>query len=428
MPEKKQKRTYDWLRLDNAGILFPGQNTSKWSNIFRCSIELKEEIDPDILRQALLNIMPRFPGFSVRMRKGLFWYYLEKNPLPAPLVNKDIQNPCYRVKFKEGDRFLFRVYYYGKRISVDLFHAISDGYGSANFTCTLVAEYLRLKGNNIPTGGFVKDITEAPSDTELQDAFHKYARHKAGHAITGKRVYHPKGTPVPLHHVNFTSGIMSFSEVRKLAKEKGVTITEYFAAMLLDIHCRKQLRETRNQKEVSVQIPINLRNIYPSDTMRNFSVCLLVKVDPNLGEYTFDELLQQVALQLRLERDEKKLNAMISQHVKLEKNPVLKYLPLPLKNLGLSVATIVAAEKTASAYLSNLGPLDIPEEMLTHIEKIIFTPGSGIHHAARCGLATIGDKLIFTFANILEEADIERDFFTSLVKQGVHVKIESNRN
>ncbi len=427
MAEKGKKSSFDWLRLDNAGILFPGQNTSKWSNIFRFAIELKEDIDPDILKQALLNVMPRFPGFDVRMRKGFFWYYLEKNPLPAPFVHEDIQNPCYRVKFKEGDRFLFRVYYHGKRIAVDLFHAISDGYGSANFTCTLVAEYLRLKGNEISTGGFVKDIKETPPHSELQDSFHKYARHQAGHSITGKHVYLPKGTPVPHHHVNFTTGIMSFDAVKKLAKEKGVTITEYFAAMLLDIHCQKQLRESRSQREVSVQIPINLRNIYPSDTMRNFSVCLLVKVDPNLGEYSFDELLQQVALQLRLERDEKKLNAMISQHVKLEKNPFLKYLPLPVKNLGLGVATLVAAEKTATAYLSNLGPLNIPQEMYAFIEKIIFTPGPGIHHAARCGLATIGDKLIFTFANILEEADIEREFFTRLVKMGVHVKIESNR-
>jgi hypothetical protein len=152
-----------------------------------------------------------------------------------------------------------------------------------------------------------------------------------------------------------------------------------------------------------------------------------VKVNPKLGEYSFDELLQQVALQLRLERDEKKLNAMISQHVKLEKNIFLKYLPLPVKNLGLGVATLVAAEKTATAYLSNLGPLSLPEEMMEHIEKVIFTPGPGIHHAARCGMATFGDKLVFTFANILEESDIEREFFTRLVKMGVHVKIESNR-
>ena len=199
MSDKPMRRSPDWFRLDNAGILFPGQNTSKWSNIFRCAVELKEEVDPDILRQALVNVMPRFPGFSVRMRKGLFWYYLEKNPLPAPLVREDIQNPCYRVKFKEGDRFLFRVYYHGKRIAVDLFHAISDGYGSANFTFTLTAEYLRLKGYEIPAGGFVKDLTETAPKRELEDSFHKNARSKAGHSITGKRVYHPKGTPVPKH-------------------------------------------------------------------------------------------------------------------------------------------------------------------------------------------------------------------------------------
>ncbi len=427
MAENRLRQAPDWFRLDNAGILFPGQNTSKWSNIFRFCLELKEDIDPKLLQQALENILPRFPGIDVRIRKGLFWYYLEKNPVSSPRVNKDILNPCYRVKFKENDRFLFRVYYHGKRVAVDLFHAISDGYGNANFTCTLVAEYLRLKGNTIKAGGFVKDLNEKPSKTELEDAFHKYAHSKAGHAITDKHVYHPKGTPVPKHFVNITTGIMSLEAVKKLAKSKGVTVTEYFAAMLMDIHCRKQLRESKKLKEVSVQIPINLRNVYPTDSLRNFSVCLLVKVNPNLGEYSFDELLQQVALQLRLERDEKKLNAMISQHVKLEKNPALKYLPLPLKNFGLSVATVVAAEKTASSYLTNLGPLTLPEEMLPFIEKVIFTPGPGMHHAARCGIATIGDTLTFTFANIHEEADIERDFFTFLVKQGVHVKIESNR-
>ncbi len=132
-------------------------------------------------------------------------------------------------------------------------------------------------------------------------------------------------------------------------------------------------------------------------------------------------------MQLRLEKDEKKLNAMISQHVKLEKMAVLKYLPLPVKNLALSVATIVGAEKTTSAYLSNLGPIKIPEEMKPYIEKMMFCPGPGIHTAARCGIATFEDTLVFSFANNLQEADIEREFFTRLVKMGVHVKIESNR-
>lgn len=427
MPDKKTFQPPEWFRLDNAGILFPGQNTSKWSNIFRVSVELKEAVEPDILKQALENIMPRFPSLAVRMRKGLFWYYLEKNPVKAPKINEDIQNPCYRIKFKESDRFLFRVYYHGNRVSIDLFHAISDGYGCTTLICTLVAEYLRLKGNDIPSGGFVKDIGVSAPKEELNDDFPKFAKSKAKAAITGKHVYHPKGTKLPLHRVNITTGCMSFKEVHAIAKAKGVTVTEFFAAILLDIHCRKQLKEKHRQKEVSVQIPINLRNVYPSQTMRNFSICLLVKVDPTLGEYSFDELLQQAALQLRLEKDEKKLNAQISQHVRIERNPFLKFLPLSVKNLALGIATLTSAEQTTSAYLTNLGPVSLPEEMKPFIEKIVLIPGPGMRTAARCGISSFGDNLAFSFANCYKENDIEREFFTTLVKMGVHVKIESNR-
>lgn len=427
MAEKKTHSSPEWFRLDNAGILFPGQNTRNWSNIFRFSIELKEKIEPEILKQALENIMPRFPAFNVRLRKGLFWYYLEKNPIKVPIVSPDVKNPCYRMSFKESDRFLFRVYYHGNHIAVDLFHAVSDGYGNSRFVCTLAAEYLRLKGHHIPSGEFVKNIDEVPPSAELADDFPKYAKSKAKASITDKHVYHPEGTKLSKHMVNITCGTMSFKAVHALARAKGVTVTEFFAAIMLDIHCRKQLRESRNLKEVSVQIPINLRNVYPSETMRNFSICLMVKVDPNLGEYSFDELLQQVALQLRLARDEKKINATISKHVRIERNPFLKFLPLPVKNVSLNVATIVGAEQTTSVYLSNLGEIKLPDEMVPFVEKALFVPGPGMRTAARCGIASFNDKLVFTIANSYEENDIEREFFTTLVKMGVHVKIESNR-
>ncbi len=427
MADKKNFLPPEWLKLDNAGILFPGQNSRKWSNIFRCSVELKEDVDPKLLQQALINVMPRFPGLSVRMRRGLFWYYLEKNPLPAPTVTADIQNPCYRVKYKESDRFLFRVYYHGRRIAVDLFHAITDGYGNATLTFTIVAEYLRLKGYHIPAQGFVKDITQTPPRAELEDAFPKFATSKGKASVVDPRTYIPAGTRVPKHSVNLTSGTMSFSAVHKLAKSKGVTVTEFFTALLLDIHCKRQLKEGKRLKKVAVQVPINLRNVYPTETMRNFSICLKVTVDPTLGEYSFDELLQQAALQLRLARDEKKINATITKNLQFEKNPFLRVCPLPVKDVALGVATLLTAERMTSAYLSNLGPVKLPEEMLPHMEKILFTPGPGLHTAARCGIATLGDNLVFTFANILQEADIEREFFTALVKMGIHVKIESNR-
>lgn len=108
MSNKKIKQSPEWFRLDNAGILFPGQNTRNWSNLFRFSIELKEEIDPEILKKALENIMPRFPAFNVRLRMGLFWYYLERNPLKSPIVSHDVKNPCYRMSFKGVRSFSFQ--------------------------------------------------------------------------------------------------------------------------------------------------------------------------------------------------------------------------------------------------------------------------------------------------------------------------------
>ena len=428
MRERRNPNLPEWFKLDNAASVFPGQNTGTWSNIFRFCMELKEEINPEILTKALENIMPRFPGFDVRIRKGLFWYYFEKNPNIAPDVKPDIQNPCHRVKFKENKGFLFRVYYHGKRIAVDTYHAISDGHGAAIFSCTLVAEYLKLQGHNISSGGLVLDTNEPPKREELEDTFSRIANSKGKIKRSDKYVYHAKGTKLPKHMVNIISGTMSFSDIHKYTKAHGVTITEFFAALLMQVHIEKQRKEEKKQKEVSVQIPIDLRSVYKTETLRNFTICLRAKVDPQLGDYSFEELLKQVAYQLRLANDEKKLNAMVTANMGLERNPVLKFLPLAVKDLGVGISFLITGEQTTSVLLSNLGAVKLPEDMLPFVEKAFLMPGPGIRNAVRCGLATVGDNLVLTIAGIHKETDIEREIFTKLVKMGFHVKIESNRD
>ncbi len=426
MAEKKAFQSPGWFRLDNAATIFPGQNTKTWSNIFRFSIQLKEQVDPELLQQAVKNVLPRFPGFDVRIRRGLFWYYFEKNPVDAPKVMPDIKNPCHRVKFKENDGFLFRVYYHNCRIAVDLYHALSDGHGCSLLGCTIVAEYLRLRGYEIPSGGMVLDLNEAPSVSEMEDSFAANANSKGKIKRSDNYVYHARGKKLPRHMLNITSGTIPFDDLHRLAKEKGVTITEYLAAVLLEVHYKKQLREKKKQKEVAVQIPIDLRRVYGSETHRNFTICLRVKIDPNLGEYTFDELLRTTSLQLRLANDVKKLNAMITANMAIERNPLLRFMPLSVKNLGVGISFLITGEQTTTVLLSNLGPVYVPPQMEQHIEKVLLMPGPAIRNAVRCGVATVNNNLVFTFSGIYEEHDIERDFFRALVKKGLHVKIESN--
>lgn len=67
--------------------------------------------------------MPRFPGFQVKIRRGFFWYYFERDDAPGPILQRDIRNPCQPVRFQNHDK-LIRFFYYEKRISMEVFHAL----------------------------------------------------------------------------------------------------------------------------------------------------------------------------------------------------------------------------------------------------------------------------------------------------------------
>ena len=416
-----------WYKLDNAAKIFPGQNTGHWSNVFRLCAVLREPVQPDILEQALRQTLCRFPLWKVQLKHGFFWHYFKENPFDAPPVMEDIKNPCHRIQYKENNRFLFRVYYRGNRIAVDPFHSICDGYGCAVFTFSLLAQYYRLLGETIPCGEFVRDVSEKPSDAEAEDAFLRFATSKAKYKRTDKFCYHPACTKLPAHMVNITAGILSFSQLHALTRAKNVTITEYLAAVLVQVHMQRQRTERRRQKEISVQIPINLRKVFPCDTLRNFSINLRIKLDPNRGEYTFDEILRSVSLQLRLANNRQDMNMYITANTAIERNRLLRLVPLPLKDLGVRVTFAVTREQTTTALLTNLGGISLPQTLQAHIDHCFLMPAGGLRNPARCGVITTGDALVITFANGFVESDIERDFFTFLVRQGLHVKIESNR-
>ena len=42
-----KNKALERFELDNAGKIFPGQNTRTWASVFRIAVDLKEEIDPE---------------------------------------------------------------------------------------------------------------------------------------------------------------------------------------------------------------------------------------------------------------------------------------------------------------------------------------------------------------------------------------------
>ena len=150
----KNPQGQKWRKLDNTGKLFPLVSSESLSNVFRIAVTLKEEINREILQQALEDILPQFESFRVRLRRGLFWYYFETNHRKI-LVEKEDAYPCQYISHKVSPYYLLRVSYYSTRINVEIYHALSDGLGAVNFAkfifmlSYLLNDFHRLHGKNL---------------------------------------------------------------------------------------------------------------------------------------------------------------------------------------------------------------------------------------------------------------------------------------
>lgn len=224
-----------WYKLDSAGTLYSALQKEEYSAIYRFSALMEKDVDPAALQRAIDRCMPRFPTFAVRIRKGAFWYYLEHNSAPGPFLKEDVSDPCQPVRFKEDNGWLVRFYYYRNRISIEVFHALSDGGGAIVFFRTLLAEYLRQTGVDIPAGNGVLDLNEPPREEEMEDAYARYAGHHALGLHRQPTAYQNTGTSEPFYTFHVTMGFVPLSKLREESKKYGASITEYLSAVLIPV-------------------------------------------------------------------------------------------------------------------------------------------------------------------------------------------------
>lgn len=137
-------RYIKWDKLDNTANLFPVIAGEKMTNTYRISVVLTEEIQPELLQEALDMVTPKIPGFNLRLRSGIFWYYFEENGKKAPRVREESTYPCRLIHQSKNNSYLFRVTYYRKRINLEVFHVLTDGMGGITFLRELTYQYLRL--------------------------------------------------------------------------------------------------------------------------------------------------------------------------------------------------------------------------------------------------------------------------------------------
>ena len=154
----------DWIKLDNAALIYPATLTRKLASMFRLTITFSENIDTIVLKEAIKYIMKRFPTFNYTLKEGFFWYYLNKID-KVPRIEEDAQNPMIRKDFDK--KFMFRIRVFKNRLAVEYFHALTDGTGAITFILTLSGEYLKRKYNTkISYNKYVLNSKDKPTEDD----------------------------------------------------------------------------------------------------------------------------------------------------------------------------------------------------------------------------------------------------------------------
>lgn len=416
-----------WFKLDTAGNLYPAIESLKYTGIFRISAALKDEINPAVLQEAANRVIVRFPSMHVRMKRGLFWFYLEKNN-KLPKVKKDIHYPCRRLHRKSNNEYLLRILYKDRIVSLEIFHALTDGSGALIFLQTLIAEYLRILGIDIPYTPGILDYRETPDPEEYENSFTRYYKGRMKRKVKEPPVFHPSGTQLPSSMYIETSGEIKVEYLLKKARELGVTITEYLTAVMAYglYRIQENQKRRRSRKAIRVSVPLNLRSYYPSKTLRNFSMFIKPGINPELGDYTFDEILHQIHHEMRYELSEKYISAAMGANVTIEQNPIVRAVPLFLKNIIMSIVFNKFGENRLSATVSNLGKVELPEVMQEYVDQISMLLGPNNINPVNCSVISYNGKLRITIGRSIREADLERLIFTHFVNEGIPIKISTD--
>lgn len=397
-----------WHKLDNAAKIFPAVKNESNTSIFRVAMILHEAIQSNILQQAANITIQRYPMLSVEIRMGTFWNYLSEQD-GTVVIEQEKDYPCYPIT----DGRLLRVLYYNKRISVEVFHSITDGAGAVEFLKTLVHQYLLLLGHNIKSEGLIILPEEMPTKREIEDSYLRYYKPSQSQRLKEEKAFQIYGTPIEPFGNNVISGVVSASQLNKIAKQEGATLTAYLTALLIYSIYSETMKYEKDDEKIIIAVPVSLRKLFPSKTLRNFFS--VVNIGATVTETTtFSMILEEVIKQLSQKTEKENLQQNISSNVLMEKSIWIKIVPLFIKHVFLKYSFNSLGDSRKTVTLSNLGRIILPQEMSEHVERMETVVYPTAKSPINCGICSVNDQLTITFTRRIVETEIIQYFFRHL--------------
>lgn len=416
-------REIRWDQLDNTAHLFPVIAGESMTNVYRISVTLTELIDPECLQQALDIVLPKFDGFNLRLRQGVFWYYFEENGKPAPKVREETTFPCRYIHQNRNNSYMFRVTYYKYRINLEVFHVLTDGMGGINFLKELTYQYLRLVHPELK--GAKGDALTSSTSLNREDSFLKNYRRSSEKGYQTKKAYLIKGEKLAPGEFGIMHGYMQIPELKEVCHRYGVSINEYLVAVFVWSVYKECMHGMPSKKPVRVAVPVNLRPYFNSITTKNFFVMVSAEFYPVKDEYTFEEVVEAVKSSLKEQINKENLEKLFSYNVSNEKTLIARAAPLFIKNIAMRMVYTKSALANTST-ITNIGNITVDEAYRPYVEMFHSCLAMSKGQHVKGNICSYGSTLVFSFSYDLADPLVQRGFFQKIAQDGVHVEIESN--
>lgn len=429
--------THAWHQLDNIGKFYSAQAGAAVQTVFRYAATMADEIDPTALQAAVDETCAAFPGFNVVLRSGFFWHYLEEAGRPV-LVEPEYLPVCQSLNVA-ADSQLMRVSYYHDRINLEVSHIVSDGRGTLSYFKELLRRYCMahygVEGVPAAYGATVAEQAEdgfrrlrerRARQADARDANETEAGARDAGAgahpaegkptaneatkaagtgaerrgrIRGHRVYR-----IPGRRSSFDPSVFEFrlstAALLQHARTWGVSLTSVvIAATICALRdgMEPSERSGRRAKTIRVSIPVDLRAAFASATTKNFFALAFVEYAPGPANEPLSDLARQVQRDLARAIEPRNLERRTDQMVALERNPILRLAPSPLKDFAMATGDRLAARKTTVS-VSNLGRIQLDARLAAHVRAISIltsTDGLSLTLCSLGGVLSIGVSSAF---------------------------------
>ena len=418
------RRTYiNWEKLDNTANIFPVIAGEKMTNTYRISAVLNEDIDGGKLSEALSMVLPKFPGFNLRLRTGIFWYYFEENGKKAPDVREESAYPCRLINPNSNRSYLFSVSYYKNRINLEAFHALADGMGGVGFLRELTYQYLRLSHSELQEK--YGDRLSEETSLDREDSFIKnYKKTNIG-KYRMKRAFIIKGEKLPYSSFGVMLGIVPLDEIKAVSRKYGVSINTYIIACYIKAAFMAYKEKMKPGQAIRVAVPVNLRPYFGSNTTKNFFVMISIEFYPKKDDYTFEEIVEITKESFDSQKTRENLESILSFNVQSQEIAVARAIILPVKNLVMKIVYNAAAMANTTT-ITNIGNVKVHPAYQKYIRGFYcflpFSKGQDLKMTV-----TSYDKTMFIgISSCLRDTSLEKYVFRQMAADGIHVSLETN--